>query len=1190
MSTPGFDTSIRNQAGLEQGRAADPSVNIFVEANAGSGKTRVLVDRVTRILLSDCAPEHVLCVTYTKAAAAEMQERLFARLGKWSVMQDTGLEAELNKLGLTDQGPDQLATARRLFARALETPGGLKIQTIHAFCENLLRRFPLEAGAPPGFETLDDNAARLVFETARRTLLRGDHAVSIRAALAAGGAEAIDNILAWARSNRHGFMKVLDQAGSTDALVRQMFGLLNLAPGTDVDGVKADAWLAAPMQHLREAVTALQNYGTKTDQARANVLQAALSCTDSATAYDLYIGAFYTAKGTGFPVKSLITKGCAAQVPGTASMLSAEAERLEFVRGLVRTAQCATASAAAIRLSASFLEAYDGEMLRRRALNFDDLVELAGGLLSRDNVFAGWVGYKLDRTLSHALIDEAQDTAPRQWDMIASLTEEFFAGKGVSQQVRTLFAVGDEKQSIYSFQGAEPKRFLAEGDLLGDRATGAGMAFARPELNVSFRSAPEILRAVDQAFADIADRAPETKFTDTNATDTETLERPFSNYHKHTAARINTPGCVEIWPPTPKPEIEEETSIFAPVDALRPGSARDVLAATIAREISAMLQRGDRVWEEVGGQFNQRAVRPGDIAILVWRRTGGFFEEVIRQLKLAGVPVAGADRMILRDQTVVKDLLSLAKFGVTPGDDLALAEILRSPFFDAADGTPCSIDDDALFDLSRSRRSMRRGTLWNALFTSEDPRFAEARVALADWRNKADTEGVYDLFAGFLNARSATGETRWARLFSRLGEEARDPAEEFLSRALAHERESGGALASFIAAIDGEATQLKREMTTDRNEVQVMTVHASKGLERPVIILPDTTRSPVSSKSDGLFLHAEAGLLWSPRKADDPTVVADLRASRQAKQKAEHGRLLYVALTRARDRLIVCGWRHGRGLPGEIADESWYQRLQNNWSGEGWAEFDSPLSLSLEDCPPGRRLGQAPDRGDTRAPELAGAIDLPPWALQTARPESDTRRHVAPSSFLADDEIEEPSIFSPLSDPDGHRFRRGELIHKLLETLPDLPRDRRRHAAERFVAPRSDLSVEARQTLVDETLGILNHPDFAPLFGPGSRAEVGLTGHAPGLPAGVSVRGQVDRLVVTDHEVLIIDYKTNRPPPSDVSQVARVYLGQMAAYRELLQALHPQKSIRCALLWTDSATLMSLPDELLDVALASASA
>jgi ATP-dependent helicase/nuclease subunit A len=1190
MSAPGFDLSIRKQAGLEQGRAADPVVNIFVEANAGSGKTRVLVDRVTRILLSGCAPEHVLCVTYTKAAAAEMQERLFARLGKWSVMADESLEAELTKLGLTDQGGDELATARRLFARALETPGGLKIQTIHAFCENLLRRFPLEAGAPPGFETLDDNAARLVFEAARRTLLLADNDASIRTALAAGGAEAIDNILAWARANRHAFLNRLNAAGSTGALIRQMYGVFNLAPGIQVDALKTDAWSAAPVAHLREAVLALQNHGTKTDQARAEILQAALDNSSSVAAYDLYLGAFYTAQGTGSPAKSLITKGCAAAAPATASLLAAEAARLELVRDQIRTAQCAHASAAAIRLSASFLSAYDDEMLRRRALNFDDLVELAGGLLSRDNMFAGWVGYKLDRTLVHALIDEAQDTAPRQWDMIASLTEEFFAGKGISSQVRTLFAVGDEKQSIYSFQGAEPKRFLAEGDHLRELSSNAGMAFARPELSVSFRSAPEILSAVDQAFADIADMAPETKFVDTCASASDALERPFAHYHTHTAARLNTPGCVEIWPATPKPEIEEETSIFAPVDAPRPGSARDVLAATIAGEISAMLQRGDQVWEESDGVFSQRAVRPSDIAILVWRRTGGFFEEVIRQLKLANVPVAGADRMVLRDQTAVKDLLSLAKFGVTPGDDLALAEILKSPFFDPADGTPPLIDDDALFDLTQARRSLRRGTLWNALFTSEDPRFAEARSALADWRNKADTEGVYDLFAGFLNHRSNTGETRWARMFARLGEEARDPAEEFLSRALAHERESGGALASFIAAIDGEATQLKREMTTDRNEVQVMTVHASKGLERPIIILPDTTRSPVNSKSDGLFLHPEAGMVWSPRKADDPAVVSELRANRQAKQKAEHGRLLYVALTRARDRLIVCGWRHGRGLPGEIADESWYHRLQKNWTGDDWVAFESPLSQTLEDCEPGRRLGQAPDRGDVSVPEVSRTIDIPDWAVRSAKLEADSKRHVAPSSFLADDEVGEPSIFSPLSDPGGYRFRRGELIHKLLETLPDLPEDRRRQAAERFVAPRSDLSVEARQNLVDETLGILDHPDFAPLFGPGSRAEVGLTGSAAGLPVGVSVRGQVDRLVITDHEVLIIDYKTNRPPPAKVSDVARVYLGQMAAYRVLLQALHPDKTIRCALLWTDSATLMSLPDALLDEVLATASA
>ena len=1180
MSEPGFDPDIIKRATAEQDLAADPAASVFVEANAGSGKTRVLVNRVINILLDGTEPDRILCVTYTKAAAAEMKERLFDRLGRWSVMPDGKLGDELERLGQKRRDAPFLASARKLFAMALETPGGLKIQTIHAFCENLLRRFPLEAGAPPGFKTLDDSDAAKVVETARRRTLQGLDRETVDMLLRAGGPDALGNILRWTRFNRHKLRDALARAGDPDALIGRMYTLFDLPVGTRSVTIKAEAWAAAPHAHLAEAVIALRNYGSTTDHTRATALDAALKAAAPDLAFDACLPVYFITNGEGSRAKSLVTQTCAKEAPSLPGLFEAEAERFELARDQVRTARVAEASAAALRVATLFLGVYDAEMLRQRALDFDDLIVLSGHLLSEANPFSGWVGYKLDGRLAHALVDEAQDTAPRQWDMIGSLTAEFFAGKGSNEAGRTLFVVGDEKQSIYSFQGAEPARFIAEGDALGARADAAGLKFTRPGLDVSFRSAPEILQAVDQAFAPIAASAPETKFVNTDPA------RPFAFYNSHKAARTGTPGCVEFWPSVPKPEVVEENSIFDPVDAPGRGSARDILAQTIAAEIRAMIERGDAVWQETNGRFVQRPVQPKDIAILVWRRTGGFFEEVIRQLKLAQVPVAGADRMVLRDQTVVKDLLALGRLAITPGDDLALAELLKSPFFDPVASATPPIDDAALFDLAASRSNSHRGALWNALFTSTDSRFAEARAALTDWRNKADSEGLYDVYCGFLNARTSTGESRWARVLARLGEEARDPAEAFLGRALEHEREHGGAMASFVASLQGEETQLKREMNTDRDEVQVMTVHASKGLERPVIILPDTTRSPATGKGEPIFSHAEAGLIWSQRKTEDPPLVAAMRETDAAKVQAEHGRLLYVALTRARDRLIVCGWRQGRGT-GSVAQDSWYTQLAAQWTGNDWTEFETPLSARVEGVGAGLRLGGAPISlgGHDRA--AAAAISLPVWATEPAIAEAGALRAIAPSRLLAEDGAAE-AVISPLLDPGGHRFRRGEIIHKLLETLPDLAADRRRDAASRFVTAQPDIDGAMQSVIIEETLGTLDHPDFAALFGPGSRAEVALAGTAPGLPPGTKVRGQVDRLVVTDHEVLIVDYKTNRPPPLDVGGVARVYLSQMAAYRALLRSLHPGKTVRCALLWTDAARLMEIPAELMDGVLSGA--
>jgi ATP-dependent helicase/nuclease subunit A len=1183
MIEPGFDEDIKQHATDEQRRAARPEASVFVEANAGSGKTRVLVDRVVNLLLKDVPPEQILCVTYTKAAAAEMKDRLFARLGAWTMMETQALEADFRKMTRRDPVPGELDKVRRLFARALETPGGLKVQTIHAFCESLLRRFPLEAGAPPGFSTLDDTEAEKCVEAVRRRVLARLQDDEIDRILATGGPEAFATVMNWARFNRHHLRDRIEAVGGdVQPLINTLYADLGLSQGQDVRSVKAEAWLDAPRPELEAAAHAMIHEGSSTDAKRGAVLQAALDETDPVRAFEACLPFYFTGNGKSTPVVNVVTGKIDKVAPSVKPMLEAEQARMEAARDLVKAAALAQASALALRVASDFVRAYEAELTRRRALDFDDLIRLAGDLLQPENPFSGWVGYKLDATLSHALIDEAQDTAPRQWDMIRGLTAEYFAGDGAREGERTLFIVGDEKQSIYSFQGAEPARFIAEGEWLQQAAAAVGLPFERPGLNVSFRSAPEILSAVDQAF-DL-----ETKF---QAPDEA---RPFSHYQSHQAARIGMPGCVELWPPVPMPPKVEEGSIFDPVDQRPWGSAIDQLAATIAADIRQRIAQGDAVWEETPDGFAPRPLTPGDVAILVWRRTGGFFEEMIRQLKLQGVPVAGADRMVLRDQTAVKDMLALARFALTPGDDLALAEVLKSPFFDPIDTDTPKIGDDELMALARLRKSKRRGALWAALFTCDLPVFAEAREALALFRDRADSERLYDAFASFLNARTPSGETRWARVFARLGEEARDPLEEFLARALRHETEGGGALASFVAGIEREESQLKREMSQGRNEVQVMTVHASKGLEWPVVYLPDTTRSPTKTRKDPIMKHDGTGLVWAQRKGDDPPAIASLRQLGEDKAQAEHGRLLYVALTRARDRLVVAGWKHSSSSNGgRIDDDSWYARLDTAWSGPEWQVMPSPIpdAADGEDAEPGRRLGDAPKALGAAAIRAKAQADLPDWSRVPARAEQSGVRGVAPSSFLGDEEGGfEPAVLSPLSDPGAYRFRRGDVIHKLLQTLPDLPRERRREAAERFVAAQPDFDDEARAVIVDETLGILDHPEFAPLFGPGSRAEVSLVGRADTLPGSVIVRGQVDRLVVTDTEVQIIDYKTNRPPPDTVAAVAKVYIGQLATYRELLRAVHPGKTVRCALLWTDAARLMEVADEAMDAVLHGAKA
>ncbi|TRO96351.1 double-strand break repair helicase AddA [Glycocaulis profundi] len=1197
MSARGFDPDIASSASDAQNAAADPRVHVFVEANAGSGKTRVLVDRVARLLLQKTAPEDILCVTFTKAAAGEMQTRLFRKLGDWSVMADEALGDELRKLGGEAAGAD-LADARRLFARALETPGGLKIQTLHAYCESLLRRFPLEAGLPPGFATQEDaQAATLSAQAVASVYARagadpdGDLGRAVVTVLDACGPTGLERITKFATTERHAFTEALDRAGGTDALKARAAERLDVPPGTDPEAIRAEALEGADLIALAACCRALLA-GSKTDIEGGESLRLALDAGHAGDPEGFLTGyCGYLLTGKGEWRKSLYTKPtgqkCAELVALFAPEDGSERARMTVILARAEAAAALALTEAGITLAAALITAYEAGLARLRAADFADLVVRSKRLLT-DSKAKDWTLYKLDRGLEHVLVDEAQDTAPDQWAVIGALTEEFFAGQDGSNRTRTLFCVGDEKQSIYSFQKADPALFVAQGAELEVKSAGAGLGFARPSLDVSFRSSPEVLAAVDLAFA--AERAaleikaepgaPETKFAASPA-------RPFHAYAGHRAARRGTPGCVEIWPAVPRPATEDETSIDLPLDHRQPNSARNQLAQGVAQEIADILARGDRVWKEAKPDWIARPAEPGDIIVLVRSRGGGLFDEIIRQLKIRNVPVAGADRMTLSVQLAVQDLISLARWALLPEDDLSLAEVLKSPVFHPAGRDGAIIDDDALFDLTR--RPERR--LWDKLRATDDARFTEAREALERARARVDRDAPYAFFASFLGEASSTGETRLARLYARLGEEARDPAEEFLSRALAHEREGAPSLARFIAAMAADASEIKREMEAGRGEVRVMTVHAAKGLEAPIVFLPDTTAKP-KSRFEGLAADPECGLLWAAETKTALPALAVIREAKNAADEAESARLLYVALTRARDRLIVCGAKHGQ-KEGRVDPGSWHARLDAAWSGEGWTEVPTAIDgIAAANNWEGaaRRSGENPPRVEREGAAAALPASPPVWAVSPAPEEPRAPRAVAPSRLIEEEEGGfEPASLSPLDASMENRFLRGALIHKLLQTLPDLEPARRRASAERFLAARRELSEAQRAAILTETLAVLDHPEFAPIFGPGSRAEVAVAGRAPGLPEGVSVNGQIDRLAVSAEEVLIVDFKTNRPPPKTAEAVPLVYLGQMAAYRALLSALHPGRPVRCALLWTDGPRLMELPGEMLDAALAKAS-
>ncbi len=1145
------------QASATQRRAADPERTIWVDASAGTGKTKVLTDRVLSLLLAGTAPARLLCLTFTKTAAAEMANRIASELETWATVDDETLRGTLCELTGAYPSDDRCRLARQLFARVLDTPGAMKIQTIHAFCQSLLKRFPLEAAIAPHFDVLDEHGAAELLIQAREDIL-GRAGAESDAGLAAALAEVtrhvredeFDDLMRMLTAERAQLQRLLAQFDGVEPLILAVYSLLRVEPHAAAEHVRAAgcADTAIEIMGLRLAAEAMAR-GSPSDCKNGALLAAWIAGTveQRVATIDSYARIFF--KSTGEIKARFVTNGVARADPGINAILQAEAERLADLLDRCNAATVAAATAALLRLSAEMLTSYAAHKRSRALLDYEDLVLATRDLLRRPGV-APWVLFKLDGGLDHILIDEAQDTNPEQWEVIAALADEFFAGEGARRETRTVFAVGDPKQSIFSFQRADPASFDRMRRFFRDRVHGARRDnWDEVPLTISFRSSAAILDAVNAIFARPAAR------------DGLFVAGPWP---RHEPSRVGQAGLVELWPPA-EPLVAPPAEPWGLPTERRPGdSPRGRLAKLIAERIAGMVGSGDRL------ESRGRSVQAGDVLVLV-RRRDALVEELVRELKQRGVPVAGVDRMVLTEQIAVMDLVALGQFLLLPDDDLTLATVLKSPLV--------GLSEDELFALAHPRGDRR---LWSELGrrTEESAAFKRAHAILGGLLARADFMPPYELYADLLGR----GGGREA-LLQRLGPDAADPIDEFLNLALAFERTHVPSLQGFLQWLGAGGVEIKRDFDQDAGgQVRIMTVHGAKGLQAPIVFLPDTMQTPRHT-ARLLWREDKRGRrlpLWSPRVAYDDTCTAGAREAQRRLDAQEHNRLLYVALTRAEDRLYVCGW-HGRQTP---PDNCWYHLIADGTAALARPfEFDCRAELGGQGWSGrGRRLVAAQTAGSQTQSRSRRAMqpmptELPAWYRRPRPADALGARPLTPSRPSG----AEPSVRTPIGPDDRLRFRRGLLIHRLLELLPELPRERRPEACRRFLArPIHELEADAKEEIRREILRVLDDPVFAPLFGPGSRAEVRVAGEIGGLDRTVVLSGQIDRLIVTAEEVLVLDYKTNRPPPAAEEDVAEIYLRQMAAYRAVLRRIYPGRAIGCALLWTDGPRLMPLSSRLLD--------
>ncbi|MFH5775136.1 double-strand break repair helicase AddA [Paracoccus sp. NGMCC 1.201697] len=1117
MTRPAFD-----EATLAQVRAADPLRSTWLTANAGSGKTRVLTDRVARLLLAGTAPEKILCLTYTKAAATEMQNRLLARLGKWAMLPEARLRAELAQLG-EDEAPD-LRAARRLFARAIETPGGLKVQTIHSFCGGVLRRFPIEAGVPHGFTELDDRSAALIRSEIIEDMAR-ENAPELTDLLALHSGENLDGFL----SGLRGFENPADPGA--------IWRACGLEPGEDMTLLLSRTFtdgalvIAAMIPHLlksgsndqKAAARLATGNWTRPGLAELLILEAVLLTGSGAKEP-------FTAKYDSFPTKALRSGACAELIDDLAILM----ERVESARPRRIALSHAARTLALHRFGCAFLGRYRAEKAVRGYLDFDDLIDRTARLLS-ENSMAQWVLFRLDGGIDHILVDEAQDTSPAQWQVIQRLTDEFTSGQGAREAgSRSLFVVGDPKQSIYSFQGADIAVFET-------RRAGFAEAFAAVmnpmqvlELRHSFRSSTAILSLVDRVFAGDAARG-------------------LGDPPEHRAFRTDMPGRVDLWPAIPKPDKPEAGDWTDPVDQPAENSETTELARAVARAIAGIL--GQPIHDAKRNCI--RRVRAGDVLILVQRRSD-LFAEIIAALKIAGLPVAGADRLKLAGEMAVRDIRAVLSVLATPEDDLSLAAALRSPLF--------GLGEEELYRLAAKRK--KGEYLWRRL---RDSGHREAVDLLADLMRWTGFMRPYDLIQRLLIRHGGR-----ERLVARLGPEAEDGIDELLSQALSYESSETPSLTGFLVWLSGDDVEVKRQPGSAGEDgeglIRVMTVHGSKGLESPIVIMPDTAKR--RPPREGQVLTMPDGMpLWRGKKGERPDVVEDLAADLTDRQLQERKRLLYVGLTRAESWLIVAA----AGETG-VDEDSWHSLVAAGIDRADLTETRLPADWGGEI----RRLsfGNWPET----APEtvhVERSMPVEPGWLRADPPAAPEKRRPVAATSLGGAKV----MVAQGQGDAAAAMLFGTRLHLLLEHLPGhdpaawpgIARDVLADAEGGLPEPvaLAGLLDEAREVLTAPALSaVFDLPDGAEVF-----QELALSAPLPGIGM---LWGKIDRLVVTPDAILAIDYKSNRDVPDRPEATPLGILRQMAAYRTALRQLWPDRPVAAAVLWTASRSLMPLPDVLLD--------
>ncbi len=1136
MTIESAASSINNQQ-----LASSPEASAWVSASAGTGKTKVLTDRILRLMLEGVAPQRILCLTFTRAAAAEMANRVKNQLVNWQTVDDIELVKNLGNL--TGISPDlpRMTRARSLLERVIRLPGGLRIQTIHSFCDSLLKRFPLEANVAPGFSVMDESTtSHLVDDVLTKLLSQVNHRPSSELG------KSLYKVAS--HTNEVGFRDLAQQVikhririsnllstGDAKTATCSMRSVLSIndndtAENTIIDACKNELFDFSGIVHA----AAMMSEGTKTDAFRASVITSWIdkSPKERVLAFEEYNRAFLN--NNGKPLARLVGKTVRLSKPEVLKTLKREQIRVFNTIDKCKKLNLLEVTASLLTVSAAILRGYEEAKTVHNKLDFDDLILKSKSLFETPDV-TPWVLYKLDGGIDHILIDEAQDTNPHQWDVIQALSEEFFSGTTAKTEHRTIFSVGDPKQSIYSFQQVDPAAFWEMQTVFRTKAKGALSRWNEVGLDISYRSSPVILEAINLVFTHTA-----------AGRGVRTMGESMTQIK---AARAGHAGLVEVWPLIEGKPADKMPAWDTAAGKTETSAAHERLALLITKKISILCSSGNPL-------PNGHAIRPQDIMILV-RRRSAFATTLVKELRTQGIPVSGLDPIALTKHIAVMDLISLARFLLMPDDDLSLAEVLKSPLFE--------LDDDDLFAISQHRQ----GSLWCALRNHSNERlvYRNAQAFLDQLIRRAETATPYELFAELLSVHGGR-----AAFLSRIGDDATEPLNEFLSQALTHQKAHVPSLQGFLDWLEHEKHAMNRDVnTTSGNAVRILTVHGAKGLEAPIVFLPDTVQTP-QEVPQLLWSEDYNYLLWTPNKRLADNVAENLIERAATLRDLEYHRLLYVAMTRAENYLYICGWKNHKSLnPG-----SWYNLIRTGIKARASIEKDS--FLSTQNLAPNSnvlRLAASKfektfKRQSLRKPEQLPS--LPVWARTTA-----TAQNLSPRVFTS----RLPTV------PDRREIvivdSTGALVSKLLQWLPDYPAHKRPEQARSFLAdPSLQLSHNRRKEIELSALKILTAPSLNIIFVPESRGAVKISGNFTRAGVHYKFSDTIDRLVVKDEGILLVNFIPGSDSPTDASNIRHRALMEMAASQVLVKQIYSDRLIECAFLLLREPKLEQLPSSELE--------